>query len=158
VAADPNFANVPEGFTVVTGAGLFQLPGYAAGWESLPDLNTMTMAGTTPVWTSTDPYVADLANAIEAAYPGLIVGVNIQLNNPPIKGSEIDILLLNAAIQVKGGGGAGATAQVVGTMQVTGLPTILYGPALGPAVQTSVNNVGGIASTDFNAVVQVVRP
>jgi RHS repeat-associated protein len=106
------------------------------------------------VFTSPDPLVGQLATKIEAAYPGHVVGVNV-----PIRDSagrlitEVDILLRNAAIQVKSGGGKGLTSQLARTEQATGLPAIGYGPNLKPSILQSCT-----ATTCEKALIEVVKP
>jgi hypothetical protein len=118
-------------------------------------------AGEAPrVFSSTDRYVAELANDIEAAYPGHVVGVNMDyLDDAGRQITEVDILLRNAAIQVKSGGGTGATRQVMATIGVTELPTIAYGPDLGIHVMRSINGLpSGMATRDRNLLIELVRP
>ena len=105
------------------------------------------------VFTSSDPLVGELATAIDAAYPGHVVGVNVVVN-----GQEVDILLQNAAIQVKSGSGTGLTRQVVNTMDASGLPTIGYGPKLGSHVMNGVNAAGGIATRSQQSLIELVKP
>ncbi|MBA3684524.1 MAG: RHS repeat-associated core domain-containing protein [Planctomycetes bacterium] len=110
-------------------------------------------------FTSSDPLVGDLANKIEAAYPGHVVGVNVPvLNAAGQLVTDADILLQNAVIQVKSGGGKGLTSQVLRTQEATGLPTIGYGPTLKPSVVSGTNRAGGLATTDEGLLIDVVRP
>jgi hypothetical protein len=53
--------------------------------------------------------------------------------------TDADILLQNAVIQVKSGGGKGMTSQLGRTEKATGLPTIGYGPTLKPSVVNGIN-------------------
>ena len=56
--------------------------------------------------------------------------------------TDADVLLKNAVIQVKSGGGKGMTSQLSRTEQATGLPTLGYGPDLKPSIlknSTSTN-------------------
>jgi len=76
-------------------------------------------------FTSTDKHVTDVANAIENAYPGHVIGVNVPFKRAD--GSMItdaDILTKNAIIQVK-------SSQVVGK----GLVVKLKGQRLVPVFQ-----------------------
>ena len=92
---------------------------------------------------SDDPLVGDLANEIEAAKPGMVKGVNINLFKPDgTKATDIDIQVDGAAIQVKSGSGAGLTRQMNTTKQLTGLRTVAYGPGLGPTLQRSLRSLG----------------
>ncbi|MFN8707566.1 MAG: polymorphic toxin-type HINT domain-containing protein [Planctomyces sp.] len=101
---------------------------------------------------SNDPHVANIANAIEAAYPGHVVGVNQMVG-----GSEVDILLKNAIIEVKGGNGKGLTKQILDRLNL-GLPVIGHAPNLGPHAAKSINEAGGIASKSLQELIEVVAP
>jgi hypothetical protein len=110
-------------------------------------------------FTSSDPLVANLANEIEAAYPGHVVGVNVPVRNAAGQlVTDADIQLQNAIIQVKSGGGKGLTSQVLRTEQATGMPTIGYGPTLKPSVVRSINQAGGLVTTDKGLLIEVVKP
>jgi hypothetical protein len=101
---------------------------------------------------SNDPHVANIANAIEAAYPGHVIGVNQMVG-----GSEVDILLKNAIIEVKGGNGKGLTKQILDRLNL-GLPVIGHAPNLGPHAAKSINEAGGIASKSLQELIEVVAP
>lgn len=75
-----------------------------------------------------------------------------------VNGQEVDILLGNAAIQMKSGGAAGATRQLANTIESTGLPTFLYGPKLGPHFMRSAEAAGGIVTRDRATLIKVVKP
>ena len=110
-------------------------------------------------FTSSDPLVADLADEIEAAYPGHVVGVNVPVRNAAGRlVTDADIQLQNAIIQVKSGGGKGLTGQLLRTEQATGMPTIGYGPTLKPSVVRSINQAGGLVTTDKGLLIEVVKP
>jgi hypothetical protein len=112
-------------------------------------------------FTSDDPYVAQLANAIEARYPGHVQNINF------IRGGvEIDIETANAIIEVKGGNGSGLgrqiTARLAGPPNPTEKPVIGYSPNMGPHAAREVNNRGGIASggwaSDLETLLQILQP
>ena len=85
-----------------------------------------------------------MANKIEAAYPGHVVGVNVPVRNAAGQlVTDADILLQNAVIQVKSGGGKGLTSQLIRTEQATGLPTIGYGPTLKPSLRLVIEGNWG---------------
>jgi hypothetical protein len=110
-------------------------------------------------FTSADPLVGDLANAIERAYPGHVVGVNLPVTDAAGNlVTDVDILLKNAAIQVKSGSGAGLTRQVLATEAATGLPTIGYGPQLGGAVFNGIQAAGGLVTRDSQLLIDLVAP
>jgi len=108
---------------------------------------------------SEDPLVADLANKIEARYPGHVVGVNRKIKDARGKiVTEIDIELQNANIQVKSGGGKGLTRQVIQTQVISDKPTIAFGPNLGVHVQRSVARQGALVTTDEYLLLEVIKP
>jgi Pretoxin HINT domain len=110
-------------------------------------------------FSSSDPLVADLANKIEAANPGHVVGVNVPIRNAAGElVTDTDILLQNAAIQVKSGGGKGLAAQLVRTEEATGLPTIGFGPTLKPSVVKNIQNYVGLVTKDEALLLEVVKP
>lgn len=101
--------------------------------------------GTSKTWTSTDKYVGETANAIEAKYPGKVVDVNKKVyraDGTPL--TDYDIELDNAIIQVKQGGGKGATKQAINTASSTSKEVIIYLPDQnsGAAVVKGLQNEG----------------
>ena len=124
----------------------------STGSKSVPPSSPRTFS-------SSDPLVADLANKIEAANPGHVVGVNVPIKNAAGDlVTDADILLQNAAIQVKSGGGKGLASQIVRTEQATGLPTIGYGPTLKPSVVKNIQNSGGLVTKDEAVLLEVIKP
>ncbi len=119
-----------------------------------------TAAGATVrTFTSADPLVADVANAIERAYPGHVVGVNVPITNTAGRlVTDGDIVLQNAIIQVKSGSGAGLTSQLLRTEAATGMPAIGYGPNLGGSVVKGIQATGGLVTRDKALLIQVVAP
>jgi hypothetical protein len=110
-------------------------------------------------FTSTAPLVADLANAIERAYPGHVRGVNVALYDAAgTLVTDADILLENAVIQVKSGAGKGLTSQLAATQRATSLPVIGYGPKLGGSVVQGIQRAGGLVTRDAELLIQVVAP
>ena len=85
--------------------------------------------------------MADVTNAIERAYPGLVKDVNVPMRrtgNSLI--TDVDILLNNGSIiQVKSGGRKGLTSRISRTETETGLKTIGYGPDLKPSIIQNSN-------------------
>ncbi|MET9936084.1 MULTISPECIES: hypothetical protein [unclassified Streptomyces] len=112
------------------------------------------LAGATPVlvhncgegkWSSDDPDVGELANAIEERYPGHVVDVNHSRD-----GVEIDIETANAIIEVKGGNGSGLTKQIErrqgpSPINPEGKPVFGYARNMGRASK-SINEAGGVAA------------
>ena len=108
---------------------------------------------------SSDPLVADLANAIEKAYPGHVVGVNVPMTDAAGHlVTDADILLRNAVIQVKAGSGAGLTRQLARTQTATSLPVIGYGPRLGGTLVQNIGKAGGLVTRDQQFLIDVVAP
>lgn len=103
--------------------------------------NAITPARATP-FVSNNPGVGELANKIEAAYPGSVRGVNM-----PVYGSDgrlitdADIRVGSVIIQVKSGRGSGLTRQVRKT-GATSLRIIGYGPNLGLHVMRGLRREG----------------
>ncbi len=113
--------------------------------ESFPALQPQgpTIMESSGPFSSNDPLVGDLANEIEAAKPGFVKGVNVDLFKPDgTKATDIDIQVDGATVQVKSGSGAGLTRQMNTTKQLTGLRAIAYGPELGPTLQRSLRSLG----------------
>ncbi|WP_410790079.1 hypothetical protein [Kribbella sp. C-35] len=79
-------------------------------------------------FTSADPHVANAANAIEAAMPGHVVGVNSQIAMSNGLKREIDIDLGNLVVQVKSGSARGVPGHLVRTGITTGRTAIGYAP------------------------------
>lgn len=97
--------------------------------------------------------MADVANAIERAHPGLVKDVNVPMrraDNSLI--TDADILLNNGIIiQVKSGGGKGLTSQMSRTETGTGLKTIGYGPDLKPSI---IQNSNGKATKSLEELIK----
>ncbi len=111
-------------------------------------------------FTSSDPYVADLANAIERAYPGHVVDVNRVVYGLDGKQlTDYDIVLKNAIIQVKKNSrGKGVTRQVITSMESSGLPVIGYSPGLGRHARRSIEKAGGLAVGSLDDLIELVKP
>ncbi len=114
------------------------------------------------VFTSTDPLVGDVANAIEARYPGHVIDVNVSVRRPD--GSDLtdfDIELPNAIIQVKSGRGKGAASQATSTIDApatAGRPVIVYGPELGLHVVRDIEARGGLVTRSLDELLDVIGP
>ena len=83
------------------------------------------------IFKSTDPYLADTANAIESIFPGRVTAINKivkDANNKII--TDYDIELDTVIIQVKSGSAKGLTTQIKNTAQSTGKTVIGYVPNL----------------------------
>jgi hypothetical protein len=116
-----------------------------------------------PVWCSPDPHVANIANAIEAEYPGHVVRVNeIIQDSSGLTITDIDIETQNAIIQVKSGTGGGLGRQITSSMRPevnpTGKPVIGYAPRMSRHVIREVDGRGGIATGDLRTLLDILAP
>jgi len=96
-------------------------------------------------FTSSDKYVGETANAIEARSPNSVVGVNrIVKDSTGRIITDYDIELNNYVIQVKSGSAKGLTTQMINTAASTDKTVIGYTPNLNPssAVVNGVQNAG----------------
>jgi RHS repeat-associated protein len=111
-------------------------------------------------WASKDPLVADLANEIEALYPGHVRGVNVVLRDATGKVvTDADILLDNGVIQVKSGTHASRLSiQLQRSEAATGLPAIGYGPNLPGGTLRALSRQGGLVTGDKTLLLEVVKP
>jgi len=110
-------------------------------------------------FSSGDPLVAELAKAIERTYPGHVVRVKVPMTNAAGRVvTDADILLQNAAIQVKSGAGKGLTTQLLNTQAATNLPVIGYGPQLGGSVFRGIQANGGLVTRDAQLLIDIVAP
>ena len=115
-------------------------------------------SGTTRTFTSNDPYVADLANKIEARYPGHVVAVNKPVYRAD--GSlltDFDIETQNAVIQVKSAGN-GLADQMARTATGTNKVVIGYGPKLKPSVVKSIERQGGLVTKNESLLLDILKP
>jgi hypothetical protein len=101
------------------------------------------------------------ATAIDQSLPGVVKDVNV-----PIKSSELgmksdaDIMLKNGdVIEVKSGGGTGATTQVANQTKIIGDSgeVIVYGPNLKPSVIKGIQNAGTKVFTNLNDLIAYIK-
>lgn len=111
-------------------------------------------------FTSKDPLVADLANEIEALYPGHVKGVNVPLYDATGKLiTDADIMTANAVIQVKSGNSAqGILRQLQRSEAATGLVPIGYGPKFKPNTLRTLSQQGGLVTNDKQLLLEVIKP
>jgi hypothetical protein len=101
----------------------------------------------TKTFTSSDKYVGETANAIEAKYPNRVVDVNKDVFRPNgTKLTDFDIELDTVVIQVKSGSGKGLTAQMAESTTGTTKTVIGYCPDL----NTSSALVRGAKAAGFD--------
>ncbi|MFC4613985.1 hypothetical protein ACFO3K_04610 [Cellulomonas algicola] len=101
-----------------------------ASWRSALDDLFSRPAPTRPraPFTSSDPFVADAANAIEAAFPGQVRDINNLVPMSNGLSREVDVDLGDIVVQVKEGNARGLTGQILKTEQTTGRRTIGFAP------------------------------
>lgn len=115
--------------------------------------------GTLRRFTSTDPLVANLANDIEALYPGHVVSVNRTIRDARgMRVTDLDIELQNSIIQVKSGAGGRLPGQMIRTENAMGVPVIGYGPDLARGLVRHIEMQGGLVTTDRQLLLEVVKP
>jgi hypothetical protein len=116
--------------------------------------------GSSRTWTSTDKYVGETANAIEAKYPGKVVDVNkkvYRVDGTPL--TDYDIELDNVIIQVKQGGGKGATRQAINTASSTNKKVVVFLPDQNSsaAVVKGLQKMGFSVFTDLEALLNCLK-
>ena len=113
------------------------------------------------VFTSTDPLVGSTATAIDRALPGAVKDVNVPIKNPKISlSSDADIMLKNGdVIEVKSGGGKGATTQVANQVKIIGNSgeVIVYGPDLKPSVINGIRGSGTKVFTNLDELISYIK-
>lgn len=102
--------------------------------------------GVPRVFVSNDPMVGKTATTIDQVLPGAVKDVNVPIKNSEIGlSSDADIMLKNGdVIEVKSGGGTGATTQVANQAKIIGDSgeVIVYGPNLKPSVVKGIESSG----------------
>jgi len=111
------------------------------------------------VFTSSDPYVAETANAIESQYPGKVIDVNRIVKDAAGRIiTDYDIELDDYIIQVKSGSAKGLTTQIQNTAASTTKTVIGYAPDMNPssAVVKGVQNAGYNCFTDLTELLNFI--
>lgn len=93
-------------------------------------------------FTSADAHVADAANAVEAAFRGRVVDVNVMRTMSNGLSREVDIDLGNLFVQVKSGNARGLTGQIGKTQSSSGVQTIGYPPDITAAALKNAASQG----------------
>jgi hypothetical protein len=113
------------------------------------------------VFTSGDPLVGQTATNIEKFLPGSVRDVNVPIKNDAIgKNSDADIMLKNGdVIEVKSGGGKGATSQVSNQSQIIGDSgeVIVYGPDLKPSVVKGIQRSGTKVFSNLDDLISYIK-
>ena len=109
------------------------------------------------VWDGKDPYVPELANAIENKFPGRVQAVEKIVYLPDgVAYTDLDIELDYVVIQVKSGKANGLTRQMVKTAIYTGKTVISYTPDINQssAVLKGVRQYGFHTFTTINDILK----
>lgn len=115
-------------------------------------------AGATRTFTSKDPLVGNAANAIEAALPGRISGVNKNVNMVNRRGyREIDIELDTVNIQVKGGQAKGIVGQISDSAESLGKPTIGYAPGMSNKAWAAAMREGVPIARTYDELIAMIK-
>ena len=73
--------------------------------------------------------------------------------------ADVDILLKNAALQVKSGPRAARIlSQLAKSEAATGLPSIGYGPTFSSATLRALSQQGGLVTSDKALLLELIRP
>ena len=108
---------------------------------------------------SADELTRALVNDIESAYPGHVSQVEIKIyGSDGLPATDFDIVTKNAVIEVKSGGGKGATSQHATQVSLSEYPVIVYGPSLKPSVVRGIERAGGLVTTDKGTLLSVIAP
>jgi len=113
------------------------------------------------VFTSTDPIVGQTATTIDQVLPGAVKNVNVPIRNNNVGlSSDADIMLKNGdVIEVKSGGGKGATTQVANQTKIIGNSgeLIVYGPDLKQSVIKGIQNSGTKVFVSLDDLLNYIR-
>ncbi|MBI3153129.1 MAG: hypothetical protein HYZ21_13415 [Chloroflexi bacterium] len=113
------------------------------------------------VFSSGDPMVGQTATAIDHVLPGAVKNVNTPIRNDSVGlSSDADIVLKNGdVIEVKSGGGKGATTQIANQTRIIGDSgeLIVYGPNLKQSVISGIQKSGTKVFVDLNDLLNYIR-
>ncbi len=117
-------------------------------------------SGTSRQFSSKDPIVGDVANAIEARYAGHVIDTNIDVFDPAtgLKRTDFDIETQNAVIQVKTGSARGLGAQLEETEKLTTKTVIGYAPDAPAGALAEWARQGYLVTNDLNTLLAVIAP
>ena len=105
-----------------------------------------------------DPLVPELVADIERLYPGHVKGVDVGVTQGGKSVTDLDIVLGNAVLQIKSGGGTGATTQWRTTAGLSELPVIVFGPDLKGSVMKGIQSEGGLVTRDRELLLKLIKP
>ena len=72
--------------------------------------------------------------------------------------TDFDLVLRNAVLQIKSGGGKGLVGQILMSEGLTDLPVIGYGPDLKGSVMRNALGKGCLVTKDLKTLLDVVAP
>ena len=106
---------------------------------------------------SKDPLVGDVANAIDNASPGSVVGVNtiVYRNDGSILG-DLDVELRNIIIEVKSGGGNGLTKQLTKLKKYSDKIVVAFAPNVKSSVMREATQNGFNVFKSLNDLIDYV--
>ena len=121
--------------------------------------NADGVGGATKVYTSTSPYVGELATNIEKEFPNKIIGFERDIFKPDdTKLTDFDIELDNLIIEVKSGSGNKLTKQMDNILSVAGEKTVVvYGPTLGKHIKKAMTDRGVRIFTNQKDLLDFIR-
>ena len=154
VGGKPLDPQKPEG-SILPGKPADPLPGVG------PIFSENANNGIPRAFTSADPIVGSTATTIDKALPGVVQDVNVPIKNSAVGlSSDADIMLKNGdVIEVKSGGGKGATTQVINQTKIIGDSgeVIVYGPELKPSVINGIRNSGTKVFVNLDDLIAYIK-
>jgi RHS repeat-associated protein len=109
------------------------------------------------LYSSSDPHVADAANAINSATPGRVLGVNKDVPMTNGLQREVDIDLGDLYVQVKSGKARGLIGQIQSTEATTGVRTIGYAPSMPAAAWESAARAGVPIARNLQELLAIIK-
>jgi len=110
------------------------------------------------IWTSKDPLVPELANALEKRLPGQITATNRRVfRSNGEQATDVDIDMKHAAVQVKSGTGRAALGQAIETAGVVDKPVVVYGPRLGWQMRRNLTSAGYGSARTVDELVEIYK-
>ena len=125
--------------------------------RSASDPNPRFATNSAPIWSSADPLVGNLANQLEAAFPGRITGVNtnVPMSNGLLR--EVDIELGDIVVQVKSGNARGLTGQIETSVSTTGRRVVGYAPDMPPGAWENAARQGIPIARSLDELIAIIR-
>jgi RHS repeat-associated protein len=109
------------------------------------------------LYSSSDPHVADAANAINSAIPDRVLGVNKDVPMTNGLQREVDIDLGDLYVQVKSGKARGLIGQIQSTEATTGVRTIGYAPSMPAAAWESAARAGVPIARNLQELLAIIK-